>query len=568
VAEAVRLRTELSPVRLLQTVVSAAARIRWRFAAATQFVLLSVIPILVAAEEALLLEGRDIAAAAESIRVEDLKRHVVTLASDTLQGREGGSAGGVAASAYLIQQLRQRGFSTAAHGLDVQEFPGGMRNVLAIVQGSDVRRRDEVVIVCAHFDHVGFGTQRNSRGPIGFIHNGADDNASGVAGLLEAVEAIRTLPHPPRRTLLFAFWDGEEKGLLGSKHWVSSPTRPLKQIKLVINSDMIGRLRPEGVELTGTRAARGLRQFVSEANSSEFEPRGSASEPTAPLKPRLNLDFTWDMRADSDHHPFFAVGIPALMLHTNKHDDYHRPSDDADKLNYEGTQRLTRLMLFLALRAAEADELPSFRGESRGETKEQQTRIEQPLPAPAARLGITWNSKLSEQRVVEITEITPQSPAAAAGFRVGDRLLRFGGYNVADIDDFRSLVVIADREVTASVQRPGLVEAVELSVRLAGEPSRLGLIWRTDDAEPGSVILTQVIPHSPAALAGLKPLDRLRTLGDRAADTVNPQRDAGSFTLPLTVTFERNGVLLTSSIPPIRVAEDTNKRNGPSVGQE
>ena len=248
--------------------VACAARARRRLIALIHVVMLSVAPFLAtAADETSPLEDRDIAVAVESIRIADLKPHIATLASDTLQGREGGSAGGQAASAYLIQQLRQRGFSTAANGLDVQEFPGGMRNVLATVPGSDARRRDEVVIVCAHFDHVGFGTSRNSRGPIGQVHNGADDNASGVAGMLEVIEAIRSLPHPPRRTLLFAFWDGEEKGLLGSKHWVSSPTQPLKQIKLVINSDMIGRLRPEGVELTGTRAARGLRQFVSEANS-------------------------------------------------------------------------------------------------------------------------------------------------------------------------------------------------------------------------------------------------------------------------------------------------------------
>ncbi len=508
---------------------------RWRLITLIQLVVLSVSPFLVtAADETSPLEDRDIAVAVESVRIADLKPHIATLASDALQGREGGSAGGQAASAYLIQQLRQRGFSTAANGLDVQEFAGGMRNVLATVPGSDARRRDEVVIVCAHFDHVGFGTQRNSRGPIGQVHNGADDNASGVAGLLEVIEAIRSLPHPPRRTLLFAFWDGEEKGLLGAKHWVSSPTRPLKQIKLVINSDMIGRLRPEGVELTGTRAARGLRQFVSEANSWE---------------PKAHLDFTWDMRADSDHHPFFAAGIPALMLHTGKHDDYHRPSDDADKLNYEGTQRLTRLMLLLALRAAEADELPAFRAESRGETKDQQCRIEQPLPPPAARLGITWNSKLSEQRIVEITEITPQSPAAAAGFNIGDRLLRFAGYRVSDVPEFRSLVVIADREVTVTVQRPGRSEPLELSVSLTGEPSPLGLKWRTDDAEPDSVILTQVIPHSPAALAGLKPLDRIRSADGHSANSVQ-FRDA-ALRLPINVTFERGGVVATTLITSI-----------------
>ena len=247
------------------------------------------------------------------------------------------------------------------------------------------------------------------------------------------------------------------------------------------------------------------------------------------------------------------------MLHTNKHDDYHRPSDDADKVNYEGTQRLTRLKLLLALRAAEADELPAFRAESRGETKDQQRRIEQPLPTPAPRLGITWNSKLSEQRIVEITEITPQSPAAAAGFRLGDRLLRFAGYTVSEVADFRSLVVIADREVTATVQRPDRPEPFEISVRLAGEPSRLGFLWRTDDAEPNCVILTQVLPHSPAALAGLKPLDRLCSFGNHAATHAHVTHAAKSLPLPVQVSFERDGVQATTLIASITASSVATK---------
>ncbi len=495
-----------------------------------------------AAETTTPLVDRDLVAAVESIRVEDLKTHISTLASDALQGREAGRTGGHAASAYLMQQLRRHAVAPAAADQQfAQEFAGGMRNILASVPGHDAQLRDEVVIVCAHFDHVGFGTPRNSRGPIGYVHNGADDNASGVASLLEIVEAVRKLPRPPRRTLLFAFWDGEEKGLLGSKHWITSPTRPLSQIKLVINADMIGRLRPEGVEVTGTRAARGLRHFVADANSATFAPR-------------LRLDFTWDMRADSDHHPFFAAGIPALMLHTGKHDDYHRPSDDADKLNYEGTQQLARLMLLLALQTAEADELPAFRIKSRGETKDQQRLIEQPLPSPAPRLGITWSSQLSEQRIVEIIQIAPESPAAAAGFRIGDRIEHFAGHAVSDAADFRSLVVIADRDVTATVQRPGRSEPLTLSVRLTGEPTRHGLTWRTDDAEPDSVILTQVTPHSPAALAGLKPLDRIHTFGGHSATSEHLSRATTSLPLPITVTFERDGSISTTSITTASVA--------------
>ena len=142
-----------------------------------------------------------VVAAAESIRVEDLKTHVGTLASDALQGREAGTVNGHAASAYLVRELRQRQVAPAAgEGQFLQEFQGGMRNVLATIRGRDPHFADEALIVCAHFDHVGFGTSKNSRGPVGYVHNGADDNASGTAALLEVIEAIQTLPQPPRRT--------------------------------------------------------------------------------------------------------------------------------------------------------------------------------------------------------------------------------------------------------------------------------------------------------------------------------------------------------------------------------
>ena len=518
--------------------------------------------------------------AVESIRVEDLKTHVGTLASDALQGREAGTASGNAASAYLVQELRKRRVTPAApDGHFIQEFNGSMRNVLSCVKGRDPRVADEVVIVCAHYDHVGYGTPRNSRGPIGYIHNGADDNASGTAALLEVIDAMHSLPQPPRRTVLFAFWDGEEKGLLGSKHWISSPTVPLSRIKLVINSDMIGRLRPEGIEVTGSRVARGLRRLVSESNSSAVlggerltsvtpARADSLSDKTTvqgisatisnstvwKLAPKAPLDFTWQIRADSDHHPFIAANVPALMLHTGKHDDYHRPSDDADKLNYEGIQRVSRLMLLIAMRAAEADDLPSFRPEVHQETEVVQKQIEQPPAAPPSRLGIAWKIDLAKQRIVEVTEVTPKSPADEAGLKAGDRVLTFGGYPVSDFEDFRTLVMTAPTPVKAVVQRPGEAGPRELSVKMIGEPTRLGILWRTDEAEPNCLVLTQVSQRSPADLAGLKPHDRILRIGGQPISTGESFRQQiQSLSGPIAVTYERSGVIDSTAIDVIPV---------------
>ena len=118
----------------------------------------------------------------------------------------------------------------------------------------------------AHYDHVGYGRSNNSFGPVGYIHNGADDNASGVAGLLEVLDALRTLPVAPKRSILLACWDGEEAGLLGSRHWVGRPTIPLSRVAFDINIDMIGRMANGRMEIYGVRTAKGLRRLVSEAN--------------------------------------------------------------------------------------------------------------------------------------------------------------------------------------------------------------------------------------------------------------------------------------------------------------
>lgn len=518
--------------------------------------------------------------AVESIRVDDLQKHVATLASDAFQGREAGSPGGQAAAAYLMQQLRRlKAVPAGAPGDFVQEFGGGMKNLLACLPGRDATRRDEVIVICGHYDHVGFGTPRNSRGPIGYIHNGADDNASGSAALLELIEAICLLPQAPRRTLLFAWWDGEEKGLLGSKHWISSPTHPLKQIKLVINVDMIGRLGASGLEVFGSRSASGLRQFLSEVNSasllassiansadnekplirldSDIVPTQSraASRPlSSHTSTSLRLEFPWEILADSDHHPFLAAKIPAVMLHTGKHEDYHRPTDDVDKLQFEGLQRITRLLLLLTLAAAEREQLPPFRPAVMFETRQQQRQTEESPPPPTPRLGISWKPELTARRIVEVLRVVPGSPADQAGLRPGDRIEQFGGVAVSDFEDFRSLVVVAPRNVSAEIRRPGESRLRRIEIPLAGEPTRVGISWRTDDAEPGVLILTQVLPHSPADRAGLQALDRLLSINGHAnLSHEQARRILESTRHPMPIVLERNGFLQTTQLelPPL-----------------
>src|SRR6476646_5946029 len=178
------------------------------------------------------------AAAMESITTNELYHYVEVLADDVYEGRASGSRGGHAAAQWLLQQLRPFQLTPAGpNGEYVQTFSDDCRNILIRQQGDDPLLQNEVIVVGAHYDHVGYGKSTNSFGPIGQIHNGADDNASGTSVLLETVEAFARSGLKTRRTILFAFWDGEERGMIGSKYWLSHPTLPIEHVKLNITLD-------------------------------------------------------------------------------------------------------------------------------------------------------------------------------------------------------------------------------------------------------------------------------------------------------------------------------------------
>lgn len=487
------------------------------------------------------VDGNVFKAAVESIRATELEDHVTVLASDTFEGREAGTRGGRAAGIYLVEQLKKH-TSLEGGGPDggyYQEFGNGFRNILAILPGRDPELRDEFILVGAHYDHVGFGNWRNSQGPIGRIHNGADDNASGTSGLLETIDAFATMNPPPRRSILFAFWDAEEKGLLGSIHWVENPTIPREKVRLLINADMIGRLRDRGLEIYGVRTAGGLREFASRQN----EGIG------------LTLDFSWEIQSDSDHYPFFTRQIPFLMLHTGKHDDYHRPSDDVDTLNFAGVQQISRFVFQLAYEAAHVDEFPGFRPAVHEESVTVQRQWETPLPALPSRFGIAWDRTLARERIVQLTHIAPGSPAAEAGLQVGDRIVEFSGHDVRQFEDFRVLVQTADSPAVARIERPGTEQPLVVSVPLAGDPHQLGISWRTDAAEPGCLIVRRVVPGTPANLAGLQVNDRIHSLSGHTFETseefLERFRAAES---PLELEVERHGRIRrvrVTLVPPV-----------------
>lgn len=402
-------------------------------------------------------------AALASIQADEAMAHVEVLAADAMEGRRSASRGGQAAAAYVVNQLRQFGWRGGGPQDEYyQPFPNGGRNILAVREGTDPRLRSQHVILGAHYDHVGYGDSRTSFGPIGAIHNGADDNASGVAALLEFAEAVAQHQIDTRRSLLVAFWDAEELGLLGSQHWCNQPTVPLADVPLVINLDMVGRMRDGRLQVIGSRTGVGARRLASVA-----------------VDEGLWIDFTWKLEENSDHWTFLRRGVPALMLHTGLHDNYHRPSDDVATINPAGVSLASRYLFDLAVTAANAATLPAFRQRGMQETPRLQKHRERPLPplppaAPRPRVGISWREDDAEPGVVYLTRVAPGSPADAAGLRLYDRLRQIEGEGFADARQFeqrlQQLLTQDAAQIRLQVERDGRLQTISLP--LAGAVSQ------------------------------------------------------------------------------------------------
>ena len=472
-------------------------------------------------------------AALESITQGELQSHVDYLADDQREGREAGTRGSREAGDYLRRELASLGWRGAGTGGGFdQPFAPNFRNVLAVWEGSDARLKHEYILLGAHYDHVGRGTNRNSKGPVGEIHNGADDNASGTSGVLEVAEGLAMLPRP-RRSILIAFWDAEEKGLLGSKHWIANPTVPLEQVRMHLNMDMIGRLRSDRMVVMGSRTGYGIRRLLSLNN----------------VQPDLLLDFPVSVLANADHHPFFTHGIPALTFHTDLHDDYHRPTDDAGRIDANGMRRVTQLMFRLLHDVANRDDLPMFREASRMETDDKPKLLPQKPPVPV-RLGAIWTGEQPAGAGVQLKSVAPRSAAERAGLKAGDRIVEMAGCAIASGEDLVRAVAVAESPAKAVVVPAGHDEPVHVTVELEGEPLRLGVTWRIDDAEPGVVILTHVLPGSPADRAGLQPEDRIYQVAGRELQSEIDFADrVATSSGPLELLIERHGRVRRVVVP-------------------
>jgi hypothetical protein len=279
------------------------------------------------------------------------------------------------------------------------------RNVCALLEAGAHDATEEIIVLGAHHDHLG----RGGRGSLARtpeeqhqIHNGADDNASGVAGVLEIAEHLASRRAGLRRSVLFLTFTGEERGLLGSLHFVAHPPVPLSRVAAMVNLDMIGRLE-------------GRKLFVGGVKTSPaFGPLVGLAAREAGVEVLLGDGG----RAPSDSTSFYSKRVPVLFLFSGMHPDYHRPSDDPDKVDGAGAEQAARLGARLVEELARLPERPAFVRADFGGTP------------PRAVLGIVAEAVADG---VRIARMGPDAPVARAGFELGDVIMAVGGEPTSDL---------------------------------------------------------------------------------------------------------------------------------------
>ena len=311
-----------------------------------------------------------------------------------------------------------------------------VKNVIGVLEGEGPLK-EETIVVGAHYDHLGFGGDGSLQPGSKEIHNGADDNGSGSAGLLELVRRLAGRKEKLARRIVFIAFTGEERGLLGSAQYVKTPLFPIEQTVVMFNLDMIGRMENSKLTVYGTGTSHFWDKRVDEA--------GTAAGLTLIKKP--------EGFGPSDHSSFYAKKIPVLHVFGGLHADYHRPSDDVEKLNVPGMLQATDFFETLIVQAAQAATKPDYI-EIQGQ----------------AELGRTGSRPYfgsipdfnSDQKGYAIMGVAPGGPSDKAGIKAGDVIIQLGDQKIGSLDDFD----LALRKFTAGDQ-------ADVTVRREGQDVKL-----------------------------------------------------------------------------------------------
>jgi hypothetical protein len=387
---------------------------------------------------------------------------------------------------FLLESLKLPPHPLLNITTDIARTNAPASNVVGVFEGSDPKLKDEVIVIGAHYDHLGRGGEGSLAAREGDIHHGADDNASGVAGLLELARLFSQERERMRRTVVFVAFGGEEEGLIGSSFYVRNPSRPLAQTVAMINMDMIGRLKDGALSVGGVGTSDVWREWVSRANgmmnvkvkagampTREGAPAPEARDPsggatpsrmdnsltvatgvdgravaTVPPAERFSLRLNEDGYGPSDHSSFYSKQVPVLFFFTGAHEDYHKPTDTADRINYEGEARVLEFVREIVYDLQDAEKRPTFAvAKSDGATRRTGFNVS---------LG-TIPSYADSTDGLKLDGVREGSPAAAAGLAAGDVIVKLAGRDVRNVYDYTQALseMKAGQEYEVELMRGG-----------------------------------------------------------------------------------------------------------------
>ncbi len=377
--------------------------------------------------------------AAQNFSDASLKEHILFLASDDLQGRGTGTRGCQKAAEYIAGQFKNAGLKpykksylrpyTYRHNPDPHDTSTAalQQKTSDNVVGFLDNDAPYTIVIGAHYDHLGLGHDHNSldANPEGKIHNGADDNASGTAGVIELAKYYSKNKTKEPYNFLFICFSGEELGLLGSKKWCENPDVPLESINYMVNMDMIGRLNDSTRKLV----------IYGVGTSTVFVPLIDS------LSTKMSIKKDSAGIGPSDQTSFYLKDIPVLHFFTGQHSDYHKPSDDADKINYKGTGEV---LAYIANCIDRSLKYPKM--------KFQKTRSpDSGKVSFKVTMGVMPDYTF-EGAGMRIDGVTDNKPAFRAGILRGDVVVKLGGEAVTDVQSYMKALSRYKKGDTAEVE--------------------------------------------------------------------------------------------------------------------
>jgi aminopeptidase YwaD len=304
-------------------------------------------------------------------------------------------------------------------------------NVVGVLEGSDPKLKSEYIVLGAHYDHLGHGGDSSLAPNSHDIHHGADDNASGTAALIELARILSVERRQLRRSIVFAAFTAEESGLIGSKAYVNKPPVPLAQTIAMLNMDMVGRLRDRKLNVGGIGTSPEFRKLVETLNKDTFA-----------------LQLNEDGFGPSDHSSFYSKQIPVLFFFTGSHEDYHKPSDTADKINYDGEAKIVNFVGEIARAIDRTDARPTYvLAKSEAQGRSTGFRV---------YLGTVPNYAESEDGML-LDAVREDSPASKAGLKGGDKIVKLAGRDIKNVYDYTYALgeMRGEQEYEVEVMRNG-----------------------------------------------------------------------------------------------------------------